>query len=229
MLYLTKEKAKKRDGELNLNDVYLSIYKQFEFSSTNNIEYLMYNKRRCSWTGSNNSLMIEYHDKEWGVPVHDDRTLFEFLILEGAQAGLTWQTVLNKRENYRRAFDGFHADKIACYGKEDVNRLLTDAGIIRNRLKIASTIQNARAFLKIQKEFGTFDVYIWQFVGGKPVNHKIKTIKDIPTNTKESDVMSKDLIKRGFKFVGSTICYAFMQAVGMVNDHEIKCFRYKEY
>ena len=229
MLYLTKEKAKKRDGELNLNDVYLSIYKQFEFSSTNNIEYLMYNKRRCSWTGSNNSLMIEYHDKEWGVPVHDDRTLFEFLILEGAQAGLTWQTVLNKRENYRRAFDGFHADKIACYGKEDVNRLLTDAGIIRNRLKIASTIQNARAFLKIQKEFGTFDVYIWQFVGGKPVNHKIKTIKDIPTNTKESDVMSKELIKRGFKFVGSTICYAFMQAVGMVNDHEIKCFRYKEY
>ncbi len=189
----------------------------------------MYNKRRCSWTGSNNSLMIEYHDKEWGVPVHDDRTLFEFLILEGAQAGLTWQTILNKRENYRRAFDGFHADKIACYGKEDVNRLLTDAGIIRNRLKIASTIQNARAFLKIQKEFGTFDVYIWQFVGGKPINHKIKTIKDIPTNTKESDVMSKDLIKRGFKFVGSTICYAFMQAVGMVNDHEIKCFRYKEY
>ena len=189
----------------------------------------MYNKRRCSWTGSNNSLMIEYHDKEWGVPVHDDRTLFEFLILEGAQAGLTWQTVLNKRENYRRAFDGFHADKIACYGKDDVNRLLSDAGIIRNRLKIASTIQNARAFLKIQKEFGTFDVYIWQFVGGKPVNHKIKTIEDIPTNTKESDVMSKDLIKRGFKFVGSTICYAFMQAVGMVNDHEIKCFRYKEY
>lgn len=189
----------------------------------------MYNKRRCSWTGSNNSLMIEYHDKEWSVPVHDDRTLFEFLILEGAQAGLTWQTVLNKRENYRRAFDGFHADKIACYGKEDVNRLLTDAGIIRNRLKITSTIQNARAFLKIQKEFGTFDVYIWQFVGGKPVNHKIKTIKDIPTNTKESDVMSKDLIKRGFKFVGSTICYAFMQAIGMVNDHEIKCFRYKEY
>ena len=173
--------------------------------------------------------MIEYHDKEWGIRVHDDRTLFEFLILEGAQAGLTWQTVLNKRENYRRAFDGFHADKIACYGKDDVNRLLSDAGIIRNRLKIASTIQNARAFLKIQKEFGTFDVYIWQFVGGKPVNHKIKTIKDIPTNTKESDVMSKDLIKRGFKFVGSTICYAFMQAVGMVNDHEIKCFRYKEY
>jgi DNA-3-methyladenine glycosylase I len=189
----------------------------------------MYNKRRCSWTESNNSLMIEYHDKEWGVPVHNDRTLFEFLILEGAQAGLTWQTVLNKRENYYKAFDGFDANKIACYGMKDVNRLLTDSGIIRNRLKIASTIQNARAFLKVQKEFGTFDAYIWQFVGGKPINHKIKTIKDIPTNTKESDAMSKDLIKRDFKFVGSIICYAFMQAVGMVNDHEIKCFRYKEY
>ena len=185
-------------------------------------------KTRCPWCESS-ELMRDYHDKEWGVPVHDDRMLFEFLILEGVQAGLTWQTVLNKRENYRRAFEGFHADKIACYGKEDVNRLLTDAGIIRNRLKISSTIQNARAFLKIQNEFGTFDVYIWQFVGGKPINHKIKTIKDIPTNTKESDLMSKDLIKRGFKFVGSTICYAFMQAVGMVNDHEIKCIRYKEY
>jgi DNA-3-methyladenine glycosylase I len=197
----------------------------YTFSKDN----VTYNKRRCSWAGNNNSLMIEYHDKEWGVPVHDDRMLFEFLILEGAQAGLTWQTVLNKRENYRRAFDDFHADKIACYGKEDVNRLLTDSGIIRNRLKIASTIQNAKAFLKIQKEFGTFDVYIWQFVDGRPINHKIKTIKDIPTNTKESDAMSKDLIKRGFKFVGSTICYSFMQAIGMVNDHEIKCFRYKEY
>lgn len=197
----------------------------YTFSKDN----VTYNKRRCSWAGSNNSLMIEYHDKEWGVPVHDDRTLFEFLILEGAQAGLTWQTVLNKRKNYSRAFDDFHADKIACYGKKDINRLLTDSGIIRNRLKIASTIQNAKAFLKIQKEFGTFDVYIWQFVDGRPINHKIKTIKDIPTNTKESDAMSKDLIKRGFKFVGSTICYAFMQAIGMVNDHEIKCFRYKEY
>jgi len=197
----------------------------YSFSKDN----VTYNKRRCSWAGSNNSLMIEYHDKEWGVPVHDDRTLFEFLILEGSQAGLTWQTVLNKRENYSRAFDDFHADKIACYGKKDINRLLTDSGIIRNRLKIASTIHNAKAFLKIQKEFGTFDVYIWQFVGGRPINHKIRTIKDIPTNTKESDAMSKDLIKRGFKFVGSTICYAFMQAIGMVNDHEIKCFRYKEY
>ena len=136
---------------------------------------------------------------------------------------------MNKRENYRRAFDDFHVYKIACYGKEDVNRLLTDSGIIRNRLKIASTIQNAKAFLKIQNEFGTFDVYIWQFVDGRPINHKIKTIKDIPTNTKESDAMSKDLSKRGFKFVGSTIYYALMQSVGMVNDHEIQCFRYKEY
>ena len=189
----------------------------------------MYNKRRCSWSGNNNSLMIEYHDKEWGVPVHDDRRLFEFLILEGAQAGLTWQTVLNKRDNYRRAFDDFHAYKIARYGKEQIDRLLTDSGIIRNRLKIESTIKNANAFLKIQKEFGSFDLYIWQFVDGRPINHKIKTIKDIPINTKESVIMSKDLLKRGFKFVGSTICYAFMQAVGMVNDHEIKCFRYKEY
>lgn len=192
-------------------------------------ENVMYNKRRCSWIGGNNPLMIEYHDKEWGVPVHDDRMLFEFLILESAQAGLTWQTILNKRENYRRAFDDFYVYKIAHYGEKDINRLLTDSGIIRNRLKIASTIQNAKTFLEIQKEFGTFDAYIWQFVNGKPINHKIKTIKDIPTNTKESETMSKDLRKRGFKFVGSTICYAFMQAVGMVNDHEIKCFRYKEY
>lgn len=185
------------------------------------------NKRRCSWLGEN-PLMIEYHDKEWGVPVHDDRTLFEFLILEGAQAGLSWQTVLNKRGNYRKAFDGFHADKIARYGTKDVKRLLADSGIIRNRLKIAATIQNAKAFLEIQKEFGTFDAYIWQFVGGRPINHKINTIKDIPASTKESDAMSKELLKRGFKFVGSTVCYAFMQAVGMVNDHEIKCFRYKD-
>lgn len=172
--------------------------------------------------------MLEYHDKEWGKPVHDDRTLFEFLILEGAQAGLTWQTVLNKRESYRKAFDGFDADKMARYGTKDVERLLADSGIIRNRLKIAAAIQNAKAFLEIQKEFGTFDAYIWQFVGDRPINHKIKTTKDILTSTKESDAMSKDLLRRGFKFVGPTICYAFMQAVGMVNDHEIKCFRYNE-
>jgi DNA-3-methyladenine glycosylase I len=196
---------------------------------TTTYENITYNKKRGSWTRENNPLMIEYHDKEWGVPVHDDRILFEFLILEGVQAGLTWQTVLNKRENYRKAFDDFHAYKIARYETEDVNRLLGNSGIIRNRLKITSTIQNAKAFLEIQKEFGTFDVYIWQFVDSKPLNNKIKTIKDIPTSTKESKDMSKDLLKRGFKFVGPTICYAFMQAVGMVNDHEMKCFRYKEY
>ncbi len=172
--------------------------------------------------------MVKYHDEEWGVPAHDDRTLFEFLILEGAQAGLMWQTVLNKRENYRRAFSGFDARKIARYGAKDVERLLNNPGIIRNRLKVAATIQNAKAFLEVQKVFGSFDTYIWQFVGYKTINHKIKTMKDIPATTKESDALSKDLLKRGFKFVGSTICYAFMQAVGMVNDHETKCFRYKE-
>jgi len=182
---------------------------------------------RCHWPGEN-SLMVKYHDEEWGVPAHDDRTLFEFLILEGAQAGLMWQTVLNKRENYRRAFSGFDARKIARYGAKDVERLLNNPGIIRNRLKVAATIQNAKAFLEVQKEFGSFDAYIWQFVGYKTINHKIKTMKDIPATTKESDALSKDLLKRGFKFVGSTICYAFMQAVGMVNDHETKCFRYKE-
>ncbi len=171
--------------------------------------------------------MIEYHDTEWGVPVHDDRVLFEFLILEGAQAGLSWQTVLNKRENYRKAFSNFDAKKIAKYDAKDVKRLLANEGIIRNRLKIAATIQNAQKFLEVQKEFGSFDKYIWQFVGGKPVNNKIKTMKDIQAKTKESDAMSKDLQKRGFKFVGSTICYAFMQAVGMVNDHTTDCFRYK--
>jgi len=171
--------------------------------------------------------MIAYHDTEWGVPVHSDPTLFEFLILEGAQAGLTWQTILNKRKGYRKAFSNFNAKKIARYGAKDVKRLLADSGIIRNRLKIAAAIENAKRFLEIQNEFGSFDSYIWQFVGGKPVNHKMRTIKDIPITTNESDVMSKDLKKRGFKFVGSTICYAFMQAVGMVNDHELQCFRRK--
>jgi DNA-3-methyladenine glycosylase I len=172
--------------------------------------------------------MIEYHDKEWGVPVHDDRKLFEFLILEGAQAGLAWQTVLNKRENYRKALDGFQVEKIARYGTKDVERLLADSGIIRNRLKIAATIQNAKSFLEIKKEFGTFDAYVWQFVSFKPINHKVTSMTAVPVSTEESDAMSKDLLKRGFKFVGSTICYAFMQAIGMVNDHEVKCFRYKE-
>ncbi len=181
--------------------------------------------KRCRWPGDN-PLMIEYHDTEWGVPVHDDRTLFEFLILEGAQAGLSWQTVLNKRENYREAFSGFDISKIALYGEKDAKRLLDNPGIIRNRLKIAATIQNAKKFLEIQKEFGSFDKYIWQFVSNKPVQNKFKSLKDIPPTTKESDAMSKDLLKRGFKFVGSTICYAFMEAVGMTNDHTTDCFRY---
>lgn len=181
--------------------------------------------RRCHWPGDN-PLMIEYHDTEWGVPVHDDHTLFEFLILEGAQAGLTWQTVLNKRENYRKALSNFNPAKIARYGDKDVKRLLDNPGIIRNRLKIAATILNAKKFLEIQKEFGSFNTYIWQFVGGKPIKNKFESLSEIPPTTKESDAMSKDLLKRGFKFVGSTICYAFMEAVGMTNDHRTDCFRY---
>lgn len=182
---------------------------------------------RCAWSG-NNPLMTEYHDKEWGVPVHDDLTLFEFLILEGAQAGLSWQTVLNKRENYRRAFGKFDAKKIARYTAEDAARLMADPGIIRNRLKIEAAVRNAQVFLRVQKEFGSFDAYVWQFAGGNTIEHKLASVKDVPARTKESDAMSKDLLKRGFKFVGSTICYAFMQAVGMVNDHQVTCFRYKE-
>jgi DNA-3-methyladenine glycosylase I len=182
---------------------------------------------RCAWSG-NNPVMAEYHDKEWGLPVHDDRTLFEFLILEGAQAGLSWQTVLNKRANYRKAFSSFDAKKIARYTPADAARLMADPGIIRNRLKVHAAIRNAKAFLEIQREFGSFDAYVWQFADGKPINHKLASMKDVPARTPESDAMSKDLLKRGFKFVGSTICYAFMQAVGMVNDHEMKCFRYKE-
>jgi len=170
--------------------------------------------------------MIKYHDEEWGVPIHDDKKLFELLILEGAQAGLTWQTVLNKRENYRKVFDGFDVQRIAYYDEKDVQRLLENPGIIRNRLKIRSTIINAKKFLEVQKEFGSFDKYIWQFVGGKQLQNRRMSMKDIPATTKESDAMSKDLLKRGFKFVGSTICYAFMQAVGMVNDHQTNCFRY---
>jgi DNA-3-methyladenine glycosylase I len=167
--------------------------------------------------------MIEYHDKEWGVPVHSDRVLFEFLILEGAQAGLSWETILNKRENYRRAFDHFDAKKIARYDAEKVRSLMADAGIVRNKLKIASTISNAKAFLDVQKEFGSFDRYIWQFVGGKPKINHWKSSQRLPARTPESDAMSKDLKKRGFRFVGSTICYAFMQATGMVIDHAADC------
>jgi DNA-3-methyladenine glycosylase I len=176
---------------------------------------------RCHWAKS--PLMIEYHDKEWGVPVHDDRVLFEFLILEGAQAGLSWETILNKRENYRRAFDHFDAAKIARYDAKKSRELMADAGIVRNRLKIASTISNAKAFLDVQKEFGSFDRYIWQFVGGRPKVNRWRSSQRLPARTPESDAMSKDLKRRGFRFVGSTICYAFMQAVGMVNDHAADC------
>jgi len=180
--------------------------------------------KRCHWATSD--LMIRYHDEEWGVPLHDDRALFEFLILEGAQAGLSWSTILQKRENYRKAFDKFDAKKIARYDAKKTEQLMNDAGIIRNRLKIAAAIQNANAFLETQKEFGSFDTYIWQFVGGKP---KMNNWPDhAPARTPESDAMSKDLQRRGFKFVGSTICYAFMQAVGMVNDHDGGCFRRTE-
>ena len=183
-------------------------------------------KIRCPWPTE--EMMIHYHDTEWGVPVHDDRLLFEFLILEGAQAGLSWSTVLNKRENYRAAFDNFDAEKIARYGEARVAKLMNNAGIIRNRLKIRSTIQNAKSFLKVRKEFGSFDKYLWQFVGGKPTINRRKNMKEISARTEISNAMSKDLLKRGFKFVGSTICYAHMQAVGMVNDHLVTCFRHKQ-
>jgi len=180
---------------------------------------------RCGW--AKGERYIQYHDEEWGVPVHDDRTLFEFLILEGAQAGLSWSTILNKRENYRRAFDGFDPWRVAQYRPAKIKTLLGDAGIVRNKLKIASAVENAKAFLRVQEEFGSFDGYIWQFVGGKPLMNKRKSLRQVPARTPESDAMSKDLQRRGFKFVGSTICYAFMQAVGMVNDHVVDCFRYK--
>jgi len=182
--------------------------------------------KRCYWATS--ELNIPYHDEEWGVPLHDDRGLFELLILEGAQAGLSWDTVLKKRARYREVFDRFDAEKVARYDKKKVRELLKDAGIIRNKLKIAATISNAQAFLKVQEEFGTFDAYIWRFVGGKPKQNGWKTHNRLPANTAESDAMSKDLQKRGFRFVGSTICYAFMQATGMVNDHLVGCFRYEE-
>ena len=181
-------------------------------------------KPRCAWSTSD-PLYIAYHDDEWGIPVHDDQRLFEMLILEGAQAGLSWITILKKRENYRKAFDQFNARKIAKYDRRKVKALMSDEGIVRNRLKIEATITNAHAFLAVQKEFGSFDRYIWQFVGGKPKKNARKTLRDIPANTPESDAMSKELKKRGFRFVGTTICYAFMQAVGMVNDHTEECFR----
>jgi DNA-3-methyladenine glycosylase I len=179
--------------------------------------------RRCAW--AQGDLYIAYHDHEWGVPVHDDRRLFEFLVLEGAQAGLSWITILKKRENYRQAFDHFDARKVARYDSRKIRQLLANPGIVRNRLKIESAVQNARAFLLIQREFGSFDRYVWQFVGGKPRLNRRKSMKEIPARTSESDALSRDLRKRGFNFVGSTICYAFMQAVGMVNDDTTDCFR----
>ena len=183
--------------------------------------------KRCPWCLASDAY-VAYHDREWGAPVHDDRMLFELLILEGAQAGLSWSTILNKRGNYRKAFDDFDARKIALYDAQKLARLLADAGIVRNRLKISAAVQNAKTFLAAQKEFGSFDRYIWGFVGGKPKQNRRRGMSEVPARTAESDAMSKDLAKRGFKFVGSTICYAYMQATGMVNDHLVGCFRHAE-
>jgi len=181
---------------------------------------------RCTWASAEPNL--RYHDEEWGVPVHHDQKLFEFLILEGAQAGLSWTTILNKRANYHKAFAGFDPERVAGFDRRKIQALLRDPGIVRNQLKIASTIGNAKAFLRVQKEFGSFDAYVWQFVGGVPRVNAFTAMKQVPAKTAQSDAMSKDLKRRGFNFVGSTICYAFMQAVGMVNDHLVECFRYKE-
>jgi DNA-3-methyladenine glycosylase I len=180
---------------------------------------------RCGWAMTD--LSIVYHDQEWGVPQHDDRVLFEFLVLEGAQAGLSWETILKKRENYRRSFDNFDPRKIAKYDSRKASQLLSNPGIIRNRLKVAAAIQNAKSFLQVQKEFGSFDAYVWRFVGGRPLKRKRGAFQ-VPASTTESEMLSRDLLRRGFKFVGPTICYAFMQAVGMVNDHDPKCFRYSQ-
>lgn len=182
---------------------------------------------RCAWP-NNNQLMVDYHDNEWGVPLHDDTKIFEFMVLDAFQAGLSWLTILKKRENFRKAFDNYDLIKIASYTEKDFNRLMNDAGIIRNRLKITATIENAKQYQKVQQEFGSFDAYIWQFTDGKTIINKWKTIKDIPAKTELSDRISKDLLKRGFKFVGSTIIYAFLQAMGIVNDHTTDCYRYDE-
>jgi DNA-3-methyladenine glycosylase I len=188
----------------------------------------MENKTRCQWAPLDKPLYVSYHDEEWGVPVHDERMLFEFLALEGAQAGLSWYTILNKRENYRAAFDDFHPEKVARYDQKKIESLLQNPGIVRNRRKVEATVTNAQAFLKVQEEFGSFDKYIWDFTDGKPIINTFKSLKEIPPFTPLSEVISKDLKKRGFKFVGSTIVYAHMQATGMVNDHTVDCFRYKE-
>ena len=184
-------------------------------------------KKRCEW-GNQSVLYQQYHDEEWGVPLHDDTRLFKFLILEGAQAGLSWETILKKREGYREAFDQFDTEKIAKYSDDKIESLLQNPNIIRNRLKVKSAVLNAQLFLEVQKEYGSFDTYIWQFTGGKTIQNRFKKMSELPANTLESDAMSKNLKKRGFKFIGTTICYAFMQATGMVNDHVVSCFRYKE-
>ena len=184
--------------------------------------------KRCSWVNVDNELMREYHDREWGVPAHDDRTHFEFLVLEAAQAGLSWSIVLNKREGYRRAFSHFDPEKVARYSEARIEKLTADAGIIRNRMKIAAAVKNARAFLHVQEEFESFDAYCWQFVDGRPRQNRWRSLREIPATTGESDAFSRDLKRRGFSFVGSTVIYAHMQAVGMVNDHLIDCFRYRE-
>ncbi|SKC80943.1 DNA-3-methyladenine glycosylase I [Maledivibacter halophilus] len=184
-------------------------------------------KKRCGWAG-NDPIYIKYHDKEWGVPVHDDIKHFEFIVLEGAQAGLSWITILKRRENYIKAFDGFDPEKVAKYDEKKIEKLLQNKGIIRNRRKVEAAVVNAGAFLKVQREFGSFDKYIWQFVGGKVIKNRWESLSEVPAKTKESEEMSKDLKKRGFKFVGPTICYAYMQAAGMVNDHLVDCFRYDE-
>ena len=184
-------------------------------------------KKRCEW-GNQSVLYQQYHDEEWGVPLHDDTRLFKFLILEGAQAGLSWETILKKREGYREAFDQFDTEKIAKYSDDKIESLLQNPNIIRNRLKVKSAVLNAQLFLEVQKEYGSFDTYIWQFTGGKTIQNRFKKISQLPANTLKSDAMSKNLKKRGFKFIGTTICYAFMQATGMVNDHVVSCFRYKE-
>jgi len=185
-------------------------------------------KKRCQWPENSTELMISYHDDEWGNPVHDDNHLFEVLILDGAQAGLSWNTILNKRENYRKAFDNFDVKKVAKYNSKKIEKLLQNEGIVRNRLKVNSAVRNAKVFIEIQKEFGSFDKYIWGFVNGKPIKNKVKRMSDIPISTELSDVISADLKKRGMNFVGSTIIYAVMQAIGLVNDHETSCFRYKK-
>ena len=184
--------------------------------------------KRCEWVPPDDPLYVEYHDMEWGVPVHDDQTFFEFLVLEGAQAGLSWKTILQKRDGYRDAFSNFDPSKVAVYSESRIKELQSNPGIVRNRLKISSAVQNAEAFLKVQEEFGSFDTYIWKFVGGKPIDKGWAEISQVPSKTAESDVLSKDLKKRGFKFAGSAICYAFMQATGLVNDHITRCFRYGE-